>query len=70
MWKEEVVKGSFSALLHTGYWRVYDITLLEGRLSTGSRRNRQSTRHAVLRNNQQKGYANFVEVLKQPQNSG
>jgi hypothetical protein len=29
IWKETVEKGTLSALLHTGYWRVYDTALLE-----------------------------------------
>jgi hypothetical protein len=29
IWKEEAEMGMFSALLHAGYWRVYDITLLK-----------------------------------------
>jgi hypothetical protein len=29
IWKEAVEKGTLSALLHTGYWLVYDIALLK-----------------------------------------
>jgi hypothetical protein len=31
IWKEAVEKGTLSALMHTGYWRVYDTAVLKVR---------------------------------------
>jgi hypothetical protein len=49
--KEEVEKGTLRALLHTGYWHVYDTALLKVDCLQAA----DSMRRAALRNIQKRG---------------